>query len=104
MMLKERNVDMEAKGIAVGVRLEHPQQLIDSIQYHNPHGRGKYLRLLNIRCLHASTIEEYIHSACVRRIHNSAASSPGQLVVNGMSPSSRGTRWANSGMVVEILP
>lgn len=42
-MLHENGVELESKGIAVGVRLEHPQQLIDSIQYHNPEGRGKYL-------------------------------------------------------------
>ena len=41
--LHDTGVLLESKGIAVGVRLEHPQQLIDSIQYHNPHGRGKYL-------------------------------------------------------------
>ena len=43
MMLADSHIPIEAKGIAVGVRLEHPQQLIDRIQYHNPAGRGKYL-------------------------------------------------------------
>lgn len=41
--LLKAGVELKAKGIAVGVRLEHPQHLIDSIQYHNPAGRGKYL-------------------------------------------------------------
>ncbi|MDE6332275.1 MAG: FAD-binding protein, partial [Muribaculaceae bacterium] len=42
-MLRRHDIEMHPKGIAVGVRLEHPQQLIDRIQYHNPQGRGKYL-------------------------------------------------------------
>ena len=105
MMLKERNVDMEAKGIAVGVRLEHPQQLIDSIQYHNPHGRGKYLPAAEYSMLtRVDNRGVYSFCMCPGGFIIPAASSPGQLVVNGMSPSSRGTRWANSGMVVEILP
>lgn len=105
MMLKDRNVDMEAKGIAVGVRLEHPQQLIDSIQYHNPNGRGKYLPAAEYSMLtRVDNRGVYSFCMCPGGFIIPAASSPGQLVVNGMSPSSRGTRWANSGMVVEILP
>ena len=93
MMLKERNVDMEAKGIAVGVRLEHPQQLIDSIQYHNPHGRGKYLPAAEYSMLtRVDNRGVYSFCMCPGGFIIPAASSPGQLVVNGMSPSSRGTR------------
>ena len=105
MMLKERNVDMEAKGIAVGVRLEHPQQLIDSIQYHNPHGRGKYLPAAEYSMLtRVDNRGVYSFCMCPGGYIIPAASAPGQLVVNGMSPANRGTQWANSGMVVEILP
>lgn len=105
MMLHGRGVDMEPKGIAVGVRLEHPQQLIDRIQYHSPEGRGKYLPAAEYSML--TRVDDrgvYSFCMCPGGFIIPAASAPGQLVVNGMSPSSRGTRWANSGMVVEVLP
>ena len=95
----------EAKGIAVGVRLEHPQQLIDSIQYHNPAGRGKYLPPAEYSMLtRVDGRGVYSFCMCPGGFIIPAASEPGQLVVNGMSPSNRGTKWANSGMVVEVLP
>ncbi len=105
MMLHDRGVDMEPKGIAVGVRLEHPQELIDRIQYHSPEGRGKYLPAAEYSML--TRVDDrgvYSFCMCPGGFIIPAASAPGQLVVNGMSPSSRGTRWANSGMVVEVLP
>lgn len=103
--LDQQGVDLEAKGIAVGVRLEHPQQLIDRIQYHNPQGRGRYLPAAEYSML--TRVEGravYSFCMCPGGFIIPAASAPGQLVVNGMSPSNRGTRWANSGMVVEVLP
>lgn len=104
-MLLERNVAMEPKGIAVGVRLEHPQQLIDQIQYHSPRGRGKYLPAAEYSMLtRVDGRAVYSFCMCPGGVIIPAASEPGQLVVNGMSPSNRGTRWANSGMVVEVLP
>lgn len=104
-MLVEAGVDVEAKGIAVGVRLEHPQALIDRIMYHSPQGRGKYLPAAEYSML-ARVDDRGVYSFCMcpGGFIIPAASEPGQLVVNGMSPSNRGTRWANSGMVVEILP
>jgi uncharacterized FAD-dependent dehydrogenase len=104
-MLNAAGIDMEPKGIAVGVRLEHPQQLIDNIQYHSTNGRGKYLPAAEYSML--TRIDGrgvYSFCMCPGGFIIPAASEPGQLVVNGMSPSSRGTKWANSGMVVEILP
>lgn len=104
-MLADRNVAMEPKGIAVGVRLEHPQSLIDKIRYHNPNGRGKYLPAAEYTML--TRVDDravYSFCMCPGGFIIPAASAPGQLVVNGMSPSNRGTRWANSGMVVEVLP
>ena len=96
---------MEAKGIAVGVRLEHPQELIDRIQYHSPAGRGKYLPAAEYSMLtRVDGRAVYSFCMCPGGFIIPAASAPGQLVVNGMSPSNRGTKWANSGMVVEILP
>lgn len=98
-------VALEPKGIAVGVRLEHPQQLIDRLQYHSADGRGKYLPAAEYSML-VRVADRAVYSFCMcpGGFIIPAASAPGQLVVNGMSPANRGTRWANSGMVVEILP
>jgi len=104
-MLLDSGVTLEPKGLAIGVRLEHPQQLIDRLRYHSPAGRGKYLPAAEYTML--TRVDDravYSFCMCPGGFIIPAASSPGQLVVNGMSPSSRGTRWANSGMVVEILP
>ena len=104
-MLLRSGITLEPKGIAMGVRLEHPQSLIDSIQYHSPEGRGRWLPAAEYSML--TRVEDravYSFCMCPGGFIIPAASEPGQLVVNGMSPSNRGTRWANSGMVVEILP
>lgn len=104
-MLLSRGVAMEPKGIAIGVRLEHPQHLIDTIQYHNPAGRGKYLPAAEYSML--TRVDDravYSFCMCPGGFVIPSASGPEQQAVNGMSPASRGTRWANSGMVVEILP
>ncbi len=104
-MLHRRGVEIEPKGIAVGVRLEHPQQLIDRIQYHNPGGRGKYLPAAEYSMLtRVDGRGVYSFCMCPGGVIIPAATGDGQLVVNGMSPSSRGGKWANSGMVVEVLP
>jgi len=85
--------------------LEHPQHLIDCIQYHSPQGRGKYLPAAEYSMLtRVDGRAVYSFCMCPGGFIIPAASAPGQLVVNGMSPSNRGTRWSNSGMVVEILP
>ncbi|MDE6654242.1 MAG: FAD-binding protein [Muribaculaceae bacterium] len=104
-MLAREGVKLEAKGLAVGVRLEHPQQTIDKIFYHSPNGRGKYLPAAEYSLLtRVDGRAVYSFCMCPGGYIIPAASAPGQIVVNGMSPSNRGTRWANSGMVVEILP
>lgn len=98
-------IAIEPKGIAVGVRLEHPQNLIDRIQYHNPGGRGKYLPAAEYSMLtRVDGRAVYSFCMCPGGFIIPAATGPEQLVVNGMSPASRGTKWANSGMVVEVLP
>ena len=103
--LHKRKVELEAKGIAVGVRLEQPQRLIDSIQYHNPKGRGEWLPAAEYSFVtQVDGRGVYSFCMCPGGFIVPAASGPGQLVVNGMSPSNRGTKWANSGMVVEIRP
>ncbi len=103
-MLHSGGIGLEAKGIAVGVRLEHPQQLIDRIQYHSPQGRGRYLPPAEYSMLtRVDGRAVYSFCMCPGGVVVPAASAPGEMVVNGMSPSNRGTRWANSGMVVEVL-
>ena len=104
-LLVESNIHIEAKGNAVGVRLEHPSQLIDQIQYHNREGRGKYLPAAEYSFV--TQVEErgvYSFCMCPGGFVIPAATGPQQLVVNGMSPSNRGTQWSNSGMVVELHP
>ena len=104
-LLVESNIHIEAKGIAVGVRLEHPSQLIDQIQYHNREGRGKYLPAAEYSFV--TQVEErgvYSFCMCPGGFVIPAATGPQQLVVNGMSPSNRGTQWSNSCMVVELHP
>ncbi|MDE6651701.1 MAG: FAD-binding protein [Paramuribaculum sp.] len=103
--LLSKKINIEPKGIAVGVRLEHPQHLIDTIRYHNPAGRGKYLPPAEYTLLtRVDNRAVYSFCMCPGGFIIPAASAPGQIVVNGMSPSNRGTKWANSGMVVEVLP
>ena len=98
-------VDIEAKGIAVGVRLEHPSELIDQIQYHNKNGRGKYLPAAEYSFVtQVDGRGVYSFCMCPGGAVVPAASGPEQIVVNGMSASHRGSRWSNSGMVVEIRP
>ena len=103
--LAAHDVEIEAKGIAVGVRLEHPAKLIDQIQYHNREGRGKYLPAAEYSFV--TQVEGrgvYSFCMCPGGFVVPAASGAEQIVVNGMSPSNRGSRWSNSGMVVELRP
>lgn len=103
--LYDNNIEIEAKGLAIGVRLEHPAQLIDQIQYHSKRGRGDYLPAAEY-----SMVQQvdgrgvYSFCMCPGGFVVPAASGPEQIVVNGMSPSNRNGRWSNSGMVVEVRP
>lgn len=101
--LAHANIDIEAKGIAVGVRLEHPSQLIDQIQYHSPQGRGKYLPAAEYSFVtQVDGRGVYSFCMCPGGFVIPAATDAEQIVVNGMSPSNRGGQWSNSGMVVEV--
>ena len=103
--LYNNKVEIEAKGLAVGVRLEHPAQLIDQIQYHSKKGRGDYLPAAEYSMV--QQVEGrgvYSFCMCPGGFVVPAASGPEQIVVNGMSPSNRNGRWSNSGMVVEVRP
>ena len=103
--LQKEQIPIEAKGIAVGVRLEHPQALIDRLQYHNAEGRGEFLPAAEYSYVtQVAGRGVYSFCMCPGGFVVPAATGERQLVVNGMSPANRGSRWANSGMVVEIHP
>lgn len=104
-LLAARDIEIEAKGIAVGVRLEHPSQLIDQIQYHSRQGRGRWLPAAEYTFVQQCQGRGvYSFCMCPGGFVVPAATGPEQVVVNGMSPSHRNGRWSNSGMVVEIRP
>lgn len=94
---------LQAKDVAIGVRLEHPQALIDEMQYHNKNGRGLYLPAASYRFV-TQVRDRGVYSFCMcpGGFVVPASTEEGALVVNGMSPSSRGGKWANSGMVVQL--
>ncbi len=103
--LKDKDIDLEAKGLAIGVRLEHPQSLIDKLQYHSKDGRGKYLPAAEYSFV--TQVEDrgvYSFCMCPGGVVVPAMSGPEQSVVNGMSASARASQWSNSGMVVELHP
>lgn len=103
--LYDCGIELEPKGIAVGVRLEHEAALIDRIQYHNKEGRGKYLPAAEYNFVtQVDGRGVYSFCMCPGGFVIPAATGNRQIVVNGMSPSNRGTKWSNSGMVVELRP
>ena len=103
--LSEARIELEAKGIAVGVRLEHPSQLIDQIQYHSKNGRGKWLPAAEYSFVtQIGGRGVYSFCMCPGGFVIPAATDKEQIGVNGMSPANRGTAWSNSGMVVEVRP
>lgn len=104
-MLIRAGINLEAKGFAIGVRLEHPQHLIDTLQYHSSEGRGQWLPAAEYNFVtQADGRGVYSFCMCPGGVVVPAPSAPGESVVNGMSASARASRWANSGMVVEIRP
>lgn len=102
-MLHESGVQLEIKGFAMGVRVEHPQEMIDQIQYHSPKGRGDYLPAAEYS-LAAQFGNRGVYSFCMCPGGTIVPSSSAQdeMVVNGMSNALRNSSWANSGIVVEI--
>ena len=105
-LLHRKQVLLEAKSFAIGVRVEHPQELIDSIQYHRK-GRGEYLpaAAYSLVCqANYDNIQKGVFSFCMcpGGFIVPAATNPGEVVVNGMSPSRRNSKYANSGIVVAI--
>ncbi|SMO78379.1 hypothetical protein SAMN06265379_107157 [Saccharicrinis carchari] len=104
-MLHDHAIKLEAKTWAMGVRVEHPQELIDQIQYHTPEGRGEYLpaAAYNFSC---QVQERGVYSFCMcpGGFIVPAMTGENEMVVNGMSPSKRNSPYANSGIVVEVRP
>ena len=101
-MLQAKNILIEMKSFALGVRVEHPQSLIDSIQYHCD-SRGEFLPPASYSLVQQIN-EKGVFSFCMcpGGIIATASTSPGELVVNGWSPSKRNNPFANSGMVVSV--
>ena len=103
--LYERQIQIEAKGIAVGVRLEHPQELIDQIQYHRKEGRGKYLPAAEYSFVtQANNRGVYSFCMCPGGYVVNASSEPGRLAVNGKSYQARDSKTANSALIVTVNP
>ncbi|HVZ26462.1 MAG TPA: FAD-binding protein [Sediminibacterium sp.] len=98
----EKGWEIQAKPFALGVRVEHPQALIDSIQYHCP-ARGPYLPPASYSLVtQVGKTGVFSFCMCPGGIIAPAATAPGELVVNGWSPSKRDNAFANSGMVVQV--
>lgn len=106
-LLHDRKVLIEAKPFALGVRIEHSQQLIDQIQYHCAGDRGPYLppsAYSLVHQTHYKDVQRGVFSFCMcpGGFIVPAATAPGELVVNGMSPSRRDGKFANSGIVASV--
>ncbi|MDH5400747.1 MAG: FAD-binding protein, partial [Cyclobacteriaceae bacterium] len=106
-LLHQRKVKIEAKPFALGVRVEHQQSLIDQIQYHCEVERGPYLPASAYALTHQSRYKGekrgvFSFCMCPGGFIVPSATSPGEIVVNGMSPSRRDSRFANSGIVVSV--
>jgi uncharacterized FAD-dependent dehydrogenase len=104
ILLQRKKLQIEAKPFALGVRVEHPQALIDNIQYHSS-TRAEYLPPASYSLVQ-QVKDHGVFSFCMcpGGIIAPAATSPGELVVNGWSPSKRNNPYANSGMVVTVEP
>lgn len=102
-LLEKKNIALKAKSFAMGVRVEHPQHIIDSIQYHCPGKRNAILPAAAYSLVHqVKGRGVYSFCMCPGGFIVPAATAPGEVVVNGMSPSKRNNLFANSGIVVEI--
>jgi hypothetical protein len=106
-LLHDRKIRIEAKPFALGVRVEHSQQLIDQIQYHCPVDRGPFLPASSYSLVHQAKVRGkdrgvFSFCMCPGGFIVPAATAPGEVVVNGMSPSRRDSKFANSGIVVAV--
>lgn len=102
-MFSRKGWVLEAKGFALGVRVEHPQSLINRIRYH-----GRYQPYMPVAEYSFVTQVEgrgvFSFCMCPGGILVPSPTSPGEVVLNGMSNSARNSRWANAGVVVSVEP
>jgi uncharacterized FAD-dependent dehydrogenase len=108
-LLYRHGITLEVKGFAMGVRVEHPQELIDAAQYHGVRGQ-----LADLRRYLPPAAYSFVHQASGRGVYSfcmcpggviaPCATAPGEIVTNGWSPSKRNNLYANSGVVVSIEP
>jgi uncharacterized FAD-dependent dehydrogenase len=108
-ILNDKKILLEAKAFALGLRIEHSQTLIDKIQYHCEVDRGPFLPASSYALVHQAKVdgrERGVFSFCMcpGGFIVPAATAPGEVVVNGMSPSRRDSKFANSGIVVTVEP
>ncbi len=106
-LLHQKKIRVEAKPFALGVRVEHQQNLIDRIQYHGTGVREKFLPASSYSLVHQAKVNGeargvFSFCMCPGGFIVPAATSPGEVVVNGMSPSRRDSKFANSGIVVAV--
>ncbi|MCO5234084.1 MAG: NAD(P)/FAD-dependent oxidoreductase [Chitinophagales bacterium] len=102
-LLQKKNIHIETKPFALGLRVEHSQSLIDQIQYKNPKGRGEYLPPASYSLVKQENGRGvYSFCMCPGGIIAPCATSPGEVVTNGWSPSKRDQATSNSGIVVEL--
>lgn len=106
-LLNKRNILIENKSFAMGVRIEHPQNVIDKIQYHCQNDRGPYLPAASYSLVTQTRYEGvqrgvFSFCMCPGGFIVPAATANGEVVVNGMSPSRRDSPFANSGLVVSV--
>jgi uncharacterized FAD-dependent dehydrogenase len=103
-LLQNKGIELEQKSFAAGVRVEHPQELIDMIQYHG-NRRGEFLPAASYNLVkQVGGRGVYSFCMCPGGFIIPSATSQQEVVVNGMSPSGRNSPYANSGIVVEIRP
>ncbi len=103
-LLEKKGALLETKTFAIGVRVEHPRTIIDTIQYK---GKRQALDLPAAEYRLVTQVEDrgvYSFCMCPGGLVVPSASSPGEIVVNGMSPSSRDSKWSNAAIVVEVRP
>jgi uncharacterized protein len=105
-LLHRKKIIIEQKPFAMGIRIEHPQELIDKIQYHGA-SRGQYLPAAAYSLVAQTLLDQkqrgvFSFCMCPGGFIVPAATAPGEIVVNGMSPSKRDSRFANSGIVAAI--
>lgn len=102
-LLHKKQITLEAKSYAMGVRVEHPQHIIDSIQYHCSGNRHELLPAASYSLVQqVNQRGVYSFCMCPGGFIVPAATANGEVVVNGMSPSKRNNLYANSGIVVAI--